>query len=105
DIRGTLHVMRAGVSHDVDSLDSVTVGYLGRRFVDVVGTYLSNAVLVGWNKEVAYGTRFNLQAGPRVSQDRGLQAEILAGFSRNTDRLRIAVDYWHGEAIILGIHG
>jgi len=105
DIRGTLYVARGGFAHDVDSLNSVTFGYLGRRFVDVVGTYLSNAVLVGWNREVAYGTRFNLAAGPRLTQDRGLQAEIQAGFSRNTDRLRVAVDYWHGEAIILGIHG
>jgi hypothetical protein len=46
-----------------------------------------------------------LQAGPRLSADRGLQPEILAGFSRNMNRLRVSADYWHGETIILGIHG
>ena len=105
DIRGTLHVGRAGVTRQVSTLDEITVGYLGRQFVDALETHTSNAVLVGWTRELAYATRLTLQAGPRQSSDKGLAAEMLAGFTRTTARLRLAADYWHGETIILGIHG
>ena len=105
DIRGMLHVARAGVTHRASARDDVAIGYLGRRFVDATDTHTSNAVLLGWARELASSTRFTLRAGPRLSFDRGLAAEIVAGFSRNTNRLRIATDYWHGETIILGIRG
>jgi hypothetical protein len=104
-IRGGLNVARAGVTHQTSPLDEISVSYLGRRFVDALDTHSSNAVLVGWTRELAYQTRLTLQAGPRVSPDKGLDAEIVAGFVRSTNRLRIAMDYWHGETIILGIHG
>ena len=104
-IRGGLNVFRAGVTHQASPLDEISVSYLGRRFVDALDTHESNAVLVGWTRELAYQTRLTLQAGPRVSPDKGLDAEIVAGFVRNTNRLRIGLDYWHGETIILGIVG
>jgi hypothetical protein len=105
DIRGVLHVARAGVTHQASSRDDIAVSYLGRRFVDALDTHTSNTVLVGWTRELAYATRLTLQAGPRLSSDRGLDTEIVAGFARSTNRVRIAMDYWHGETIILGIHG
>src|SRR6185295_949399 len=96
---------RAGVTRQVSTRDDVTIGYLGRQFVDARETHTSNAVLAGWTRELAYATRLTLQAGPRQSSVRGLEAEVLAGFTRATNRLRVALDYWHGETIILGIHG
>jgi hypothetical protein len=105
DIRGTMHVARAGVTHQASMRDDVSVSYLGRYFVDAFATHRSTAVLMGWAREVAYATRLTLQAGPRLSSDKGLDAEILAGFTRSTNRVRMAIDYWHGETIILGIRG
>jgi hypothetical protein len=105
DISGGLNVVRAGVTHRASPLDDISFSYLGRRFVDPIDAHTSNAVLVGWTRELAYQTRLTLQAGPRLSPDKGLDAEIVAGLVRSTNRLRIALDYWHGETIILGIHG
>jgi hypothetical protein len=105
DIRGTLGVARAGVTRQASTRDDLTVSYLGRSFVDVFDTHRSNAVLIGWARELAHATRLTVQGGPRVSSGKGLDAEILAGFTRSTNRVRMSIDYWHGEAIILGIRG
>jgi hypothetical protein len=105
DIRGLMHIARAGVTHQTSTRDEVEFSYLGRRFVDGLDTHTSNAVLARWTRELAYQTRFTLQAGPRMSPDQGPNAEIVAGFARSTNRSRIAMDYWHGETIILGIRG
>ncbi len=105
DIRGVLHVARAGVTHQASSRNDIAVSYLGRRFVDALDTHTSNAFLFGWTRVLAYATRLTLQAGPRLSTGKRLDAEIVAGFNRNTSRARIALDYWHGETIILGIRG
>jgi len=105
DVRSNLHVARGGVVHQASPHDELTVGYLGRHFIDVFDTRTSHAVLGGWTRALDYATRFTLQAGPRVSVDRGLDAEIVAGLARATNRSRIGVDYWHGETVILGIRG
>jgi hypothetical protein len=105
DLRGTVQVSRAGVTHQASTRSDVSMSYLGRYFVDAFDTHRSNAILMGWARELAYATRLTLQAGPRLSSDNGLAAEILAGFTRSTKGLRLAADYWHGETIILGIRG
>jgi hypothetical protein len=105
DIRGTLHVARAGVTRQTSTRDEVTISYLGRTFVDVLGTDTSHAALFGWTRELAYATRLSLQGGPRLSSYGGLAPEFLAGLTRRTNRLRVALDYWHGETIVLGIRG
>jgi hypothetical protein len=105
DIRGVLHVGRAGVTHKTTEHEEIGLSYLGRRFVDRLAQYQSNAVLAAWSRDVSSIMRFNLQAGPRVSSYRGTNAEVVAGFTRYTDSSRLAMDYWHGETMILGIHG
>jgi hypothetical protein len=105
DIRGVLHVLRGGVAHQTSTRDEFSVGYLGREFVDALEMHRSDAILVGWSRELGEGTRFTLQAGPRQSTGKSLATEALVGFTHNTNRLRLAMDYWHGETIILGIHG
>ena len=104
DIRSVLHVVRAGVTREVSTRDQITIGYLGRRFVDFIDPRTSNVPLVGWSRDLAFATHLSVQAGPRFSPGRN-DAEILAGLTRNTPHLRTALDYWHGETIILGIHG
>lgn len=106
DINGTLHVGRAGVTRQTSTRDEVTVSYLGRTFVDRFGTETSHAALLGWTRELAYATRLTLQGGPRVSTyGSGVVPEFLAGLTRNTHVVRIALDYVHGETIVLGIRG
>jgi hypothetical protein len=105
DIRGDEHVARAGGAYQTSEHEDFGLSYLGRRFVDRLGRYQSNAVLAAWDRDLSSIMRFSLQAGPRVSSYRGTNAEVVAGFTRYTDRSRLAVDYWHGETLILGIHG
>jgi hypothetical protein len=107
DLRGNLQVVRAGVSRLTSPRNEISVGYLGRIFTDNVSadSNRSNAVLVGWTRDLMFGTRLILQGGPRVSTFSGVAPEIVVGFSRNTNRLQLALDYWHGESIILGIPG
>jgi hypothetical protein len=105
DVRGTLQTVRAGVTRETSPRTDVTVSYLGRHFVDRLQTQTSQAVLLGWSRELAFATRLTLQAGPRQSSYRGLNAEIVAGLTRSTNKIRMAIDYWHGETIILGFLG
>ncbi len=103
--RGTLHIGRMGLSRDVSSRVSLTGSYVGRYFVDDIGHHTSHGVLFGWTREMAAGTRLSLSAGPKVTSYRGLTPELSATFSRTTPYLRLALDYWHGETIVLGIRG
>ena len=103
--RGTLHVGRTGLSRDISTRTTVSVSYAGRRFVDPVASYSSHAALLGWNHELAPGTRLSLAAGPKITSYRGFAPEVVVGFARATNRVRVALDYWHGETIVLGIRG
>jgi hypothetical protein len=105
DTRGTLHVARTGVTRQTSTRDEVVVSYLGRLFVDVFERRTSHAALLGWNRDLALGTRLTLQGGPRFSSYRSVTPEIVAGVTRSTNRVRIGLDYWHGETIVLGIPG
>ena len=105
DIRGDEHVVRTGGAYQTTEHEDFGFSYLGRRFVDHLGQFQSNAILAAWNRDLSSIFRFSLQAGPRFSDYKGTNAEVVAGLTRFTDRSRLAVDYWHGETLILGIHG
>ena len=103
---GTLHQGRVAVSHEWTTRSSVVGSYLGRYFVDPSDRYSSHAVLAGWTREMAPGTHLSVYAGPRLTSYRsGLKPEGSASFKRETPHINLAVDYWHGETIILGIPG
>ncbi len=102
---GRMHVARAGLAHEYTARTTFTASYMGRRFVDETDTNSSHAILGAWDYQLAPGTRVTLQAGPRVSSYRGLAPEVVAGFFRDTNRLDVGLDYWHGETIVLGIRG
>lgn len=103
--RGTLHVGRVGVSRDVTTRTSLTAFYVGRQFVDDIDAHGSHGVLFGWSREMAPGTRVTFSAGPKITSYRGFAPEVSAGFGRTTNRIRLALDYWHGETIVLGVRG
>jgi hypothetical protein len=103
--RGTMHVGRAGVSRDITSRMNITAQYIGRYFVDDFDSHNSNAVLFGWSRELAPGTRLSFGGGPKIASYTGLAPELNATFARATNRVRLALDYWHGETIVLGIQG
>jgi hypothetical protein len=104
--KGTLHQGRLAISREWTTRTDVVGSYLGRYFTDPFDSHSSHALLGGFSREVAPGTQFSLYAGPRVTSYRsGLKPEVSTGFIRNTPRIDLALDYWHGETIILGIPG
>ena len=102
---GTLHVGRWNLARDVTSRTTVTGGYVGRYFVDPIERHWSHAGLLGWSRELSPGTRFTLTAGPKATSYRGIVPEASAQFLRTTNRIKVGLDYWHGETIVLGIRG
>ena len=122
--RGALHVGRVGLSRELTTRTTLTGSYVGRYFRDPgpgirdsgaasdpgspipdPSSHSSHAALVGWNRELAPGTRVTLMAGPKVTSYRGLAPEGSAAFARVTPRMKLAVDYWHGDTIVLGVQG
>ena len=103
---GTLHQGRLSLSRELTSRSAIVGTYLGRYFVDPFDRSTSHSVLAGWTREMAPHTHLSLYAGPRVTSYRsGLKPEVSASLRRDTSRIDLRLDYWHGETIILGIQG
>jgi hypothetical protein len=103
---GTLHQARLALSREVTSRSAVVGTYLARYFVDPLGRSTSHSVLAGWTREMAPHTHLSLYAGPRVSSyQSGVKPEVSASLRRDSGRIDVRADYWHGETIILGIEG
>lgn len=103
---GTMHQGRLALSREWTSRTDIVGSYLGRYFDDSLEAHTSHALLGGFSREVAPGTQFSLFAGPRITSYRsGFKPEVSTGFVRETPRISLALDYWHGETIILGIQG
>jgi hypothetical protein len=102
---GRMHVIRTGLSQEYTALTTFSGSYMERHFVDATDTNSSYALLGGWDHRMSAATRVTLQAGPRISSYRGLAPEIVAGLGHTTNRITAGLDYWHGETIVLGIHG
>lgn len=103
---GTLHQGRVALSRELTSRLSISGSYLARHFVDSVTSHTSNAVLGGVERELGAGTRIAVHGGPRVSSYHGIAPELNASLARTgLGRIGVALDYWHGETIVLGIQG
>lgn len=103
---GRLHQGRVALSREWTSRTSIVGSYLARFFDDDVEEQMSHSVLGGFTRELSPGTRFSFFAGPRVTSYRGgIKPEISTTIARETPRINLMVDYWHGETIILGIRG
>ncbi len=104
--KGTMHQGRLAISREWTTRTDIVGSYLGRYFDDSFEAYSSHALLGGFSREVAPGTQFSFYAGPRITSYRsGLKPEVSTGLIRATPRINLALDYWHGETIILGIQG
>jgi hypothetical protein len=106
--RGTLQIGRVGLSRDLSSRTAISAAYVGRYFVDHVNgfpNYYSNAFLLGWSRVLSQATTFSLAAGPKFRARRGLHYESSAALARATPSVRLTLDYWHGETIVLGVLG
>lgn len=103
--RGTLHIGRTGLAREITTHTTLSASYVGRYFVDNIANHSSHGVLLGWDREMAFGTRLTLFAGPKVTSYDGLTPEAGVTFARATNRVRLGLDYWHGETIVLGIQG
>jgi hypothetical protein len=103
---GTLQSARLGLAREWTTRTAIGGSYLARYFDDPLDSHVSQSLLLTWDREMAPGTRLSLQAGPRVSSYKGgVEPEISGTFTRSTRRIGMALNYWHGETIILGIPG
>ena len=130
---GTLQTGRLGLAREVSPYTTIGASYLARYFeephmappllvtsdgefessttlappslVPPVQSHTSQALLATFDRELGPSTHLSLQAGPRVSSYSGLSSEVSGTFMRLTRRLQLALNYWHGETIILGIPG
>ena len=103
---GTLHQGRVALSREWTPRMSLVGSYLARVFIDETSDQTSHALLGGVTRAIAPGTNFSFFAGPRVTSYRGgIKPEVSTSFARVTNRIDMALDYWHGETIILGIPG
>ena len=105
DSHVNLHVARTNVSRLLSTRSSINAGYLGRLFVDDSSEHQSHAVLMGWTRQLAQFTTFNVQAGPRWTTYRGLVPEVSVSLGRDGRTVKAGLDYSHGETIILGVPG
>ena len=101
---GDLQALHAGIAREVTPRTTLNARYVGRLFTGEIDAH-SQSVLVGWAREMTPGTNVSVEAGPRMTSDRGLRAEVLAAWLRRTPRTRLRLDYWRGETIVLGIPG
>jgi hypothetical protein len=105
---GRMQVVRAGLTQEYSERTNFMANVQERHFADpsdATNGSDSFALLAGWDHQISPLSRFSLQAGPRISTYRGLQPEILAGYTRTTNRLVVGADYNHTETIVLGIRG
>jgi hypothetical protein len=100
-----LHVLRSNYARRVSTRGSVSGGFVARYFSDVIGAEWSATPLIAYTHDLAFQTQITVQGGPRVSSYSSVAPEFQVGFTRATNRLRVATDYWHGETVVLGIHG
>ena len=105
---GRMQVVRAGLTQEYNARTNYMVNLQERHFADPTDATNGSdsfALLGGWDRQLSALSRMSVQAGPRVSTYRGLQPEIIAGYTRTTNRLVVAADYNHTETIVLGIRG
>ena len=105
DSHVNLHVARTNVSRLLSTRSSINAGYLGRLFTDDSSEHQSHAMLMGWTRQLAQFTTFNVQAGPRWTTYRGLVPEVSVSLGRDGRTVKAGLDYSHGETIILGVAG
>ena len=102
---GMLHTARLGLAREWTPRTTIGGSYLARYFEDPTDSHTSQSLLLTWDRDMAPGTRLSLQAGPRYSSYSGLAPEVSGTFTRDTPGINMALNYWHGETIILGIPG
>ena len=104
---GTLHQARVDLSREFTSRSATRRDVPRRATSSTRPTDLtSHSVLGGWTREMAPRTHLSVYAGPRVTSYRsGVKPEVSASLRRDTTRIDLRMDYWHGETIILGIPG
>ena len=101
---GNMQAVHAVLAREVTARTTLNARYLGRLFTGEIDAH-SQAVLGGWAREMTPGINVSVEAGPRMTSERGLRAEVMGALLRRTPRTRLRLDYWRGETIVLGIPG
>lgn len=99
-------VQAAGLSlrRRLGPVDEGRLRYGARRFAVGPDITLSHVVTLGWSRDVTPVVRFEVDAGPRVT-DRRVGAEVAAGFRYRSARSEAALDYQHTQTTVVGQPG
>lgn len=103
--RGTLHTGRTTLSRQTSTKTALSATYVGHLFVNHIANYSSHAVLAEWERAMAPGTRLSVSAGPKFTSYGGIRPDMAATLARTTTHVRLALDYWYGETLVLGVPG
>jgi hypothetical protein len=104
-VGGAMHVARLGLAHQHSPRTLWRVNYLSRTFVNGADLKGSQGPVIGWTREMRRGTSLTLQGGPRFTTYGGIEPEIVASVVQRMKDVRVGIDYWQGESIILGVSG
>ena len=82
DVTTTTHDPRLRLTEQLTRVDLGTLTYEFRVIDSDNSSVRSHLVLVGWGRTISRSTRLRLEAGPRIGEDGGLDAEANATFSQ-----------------------
>jgi hypothetical protein len=110
-VTNTSHQVRLGASHQFTLLDTGTLDYKFDIFADSgseSSTTTSNAVTLGWKRQLTPQTLLSLAGGPRFSGG-GVSPEVNASLSHEfkvfDERMRALVMYSRSEGFVIGQTG
>jgi hypothetical protein len=105
------HVASLGVEHRLTELDTGTLGYSFRRFdfsggqFGAPGATTAHVLAAGWTRDLTSRLRVALRAGPRVSEEEGLDVEASATIRYSLQRGEVSLAYDRTQATVIGQPG
>jgi hypothetical protein len=103
----TEHGLRLGLVRELTQVDTGRVTYRFRYFdfgTDSDTTY-SNAITLGWERQVTPRLNILLDAGPRVEEDDGVGLEARARVSYRFQQASVSFAYSRTQQIVVGVDG
>jgi hypothetical protein len=103
----TEHGLRLGLVRELTQVDTGRVTYRFRYFdfgTDSDTTY-SNAITLGWERQVTPRLNILLDAGPRVEEDDGVGLEARARVSYRFQQASVSFAYSRTQQIVVGADG
>jgi hypothetical protein len=99
------HVASMGVERSLSARDVTAVHYAIQRFEFGPGTFTtSQALIVGWKRQLTHETSLTLSGGPRLTDGR-TAPEISAAIHTRTHRVDLSLGYARTQTTVVGLAG